>query len=375
MKAPRKLREEIASLRSGDRSSQLPLSRPRRSGSLRRRIRRAVRSPARARNRTSRTDHAGLADAARRCRAAGRVRHRDRIGCRCCRSTSAPRSTRSTRGTRAVVRGWATQDELEYSCEPKIDGIAVSLLYEHGVLKLGATRGDGQKGEDITANVRTVSAIPLQLRGKGAPTTLEVRGEIYLPIEAFRAFNAAAVERGDKPMVNPRNGAAGSLRQLDPRITADAAVEVLLLQRRSRRRRVRAEDAERRARRAEGMGSEGESRCARSSRARAVATSTPNALLAQRAQLGVRNRRRRVQSERSRRSRNGSARSRAGRAGPSRTNTRPRKRPPACSASSFRWVAPARSRRWRVSNRCSSAASPSATQRCTTWTRSRASAS
>ncbi len=116
-----------------------------------------------------------------------------------------------------------TQDELEYSCEPKIDGIAVSLLYENGVLKLGATRGDGQKGEDITANVRTVAAIPLQLRGKDAPATLEVRGEVYLPIEAFRAFNAKAIERGDKPMVNPRNGAAGSLRQLDPRITAERA--------------------------------------------------------------------------------------------------------------------------------------------------------
>ncbi|HTK96672.1 MAG TPA: NAD-dependent DNA ligase LigA [Pseudomonadales bacterium] len=110
--------------------------------------------------------------------------------------------------------------EMRYSCEPKIDGIAVSLMYESGVLKLGATRGDGQKGENITANVRTVSSIPLQLRGKDAPKTLEVRGEIYLPVEAFRAFNARAVERGDKPMVNPRNGAAGSLRQLDPRITA-----------------------------------------------------------------------------------------------------------------------------------------------------------
>jgi len=113
-----------------------------------------------------------------------------------------------------------TEDVLEYSCEPKIDGIAVSLMYENGVLKLGATRGDGQKGEDITANVRTVASIPLQLRGKGAPATLEVRGEIYLPVEAFRTFNAQAVERGDRPMVNPRNGAAGSLRQLDPRITA-----------------------------------------------------------------------------------------------------------------------------------------------------------
>ena len=113
-----------------------------------------------------------------------------------------------------------TDAELEYCCEPKIDGIAVSLLYERGVLTLGATRGDGTKGEDITANVRTVAAIPLKLRGRDVPATLEVRGEIYLPVVEFRAFNAAAVERGEKPMVNPRNGAAGSLRQLDPRITA-----------------------------------------------------------------------------------------------------------------------------------------------------------
>jgi DNA ligase (NAD+) len=109
---------------------------------------------------------------------------------------------------------------LEYCCEPKIDGVAVSLLYEQGALTLGATRGDGQRGEDITANVRTVSAIPLKLRGRAIPATLEVRGEIYLPVAEFRAYNAAAVERGEKPMVNPRNGAAGSLRQLDARVTA-----------------------------------------------------------------------------------------------------------------------------------------------------------
>jgi DNA ligase (NAD+) len=110
--------------------------------------------------------------------------------------------------------------ELEFSCEPKMDGVAVSLLYENGALVLGATRGDGAKGEDITANVRTISAIPLKLRGEKVPATLEVRGEIYLPIAGFRAFNEAAARRGEKPLVNPRNGAAGSLRQLDPRVTA-----------------------------------------------------------------------------------------------------------------------------------------------------------
>ena len=111
-------------------------------------------------------------------------------------------------------------ESLEYSCEPKIDGVAVNLLYEHGALVLGATRGDGTKGEDITANVRTISAVPLRLRGARIPPMLEVRGEIYLPIADFHAFNAAALERAEKPLVNPRNGAAGSLRQLDPRITA-----------------------------------------------------------------------------------------------------------------------------------------------------------
>jgi DNA ligase (NAD+) len=111
-------------------------------------------------------------------------------------------------------------DELEYSCEPKIDGVAVSLRYERGELVLGATRGDGTTGEDITPNVRTIGAVPLRLRGDAVPRVLEVRGEVYLPVAAFRAFNEAAVARGEKPMVNPRNGAAGSLRQLDPKITA-----------------------------------------------------------------------------------------------------------------------------------------------------------
>jgi DNA ligase (NAD+) len=98
---------------------------------------------------------------------------------------------------------------LEFSCEPKMDGVAVSLLYERGALVLGATRGDGATGEDITANVRTIPAIPLKLRGEKIPATLEVRGEIYLPIAGCHAFNEAAARRGEKPMVNPRNGAAG----------------------------------------------------------------------------------------------------------------------------------------------------------------------
>ncbi len=111
-------------------------------------------------------------------------------------------------------------DAVVYACEPKLDGIAASLLYRHGVLERGATRGDGTTGEDITNNVRTIPSIPLKLLGQGWPERLEVRGEIYMPKAGFEALNREALERGDKPFVNPRNAAAGSLRQLDARITA-----------------------------------------------------------------------------------------------------------------------------------------------------------
>ncbi|ODU46733.1 NAD-dependent DNA ligase LigA [uncultured Aquimonas sp.] len=107
----------------------------------------------------------------------------------------------------------------EFSAEPKLDGLAISLRYKHGVLVQGATRGDGATGEDVTANLRTIRAIPLQLRGK-APSVLEVRGEVYMPRAGFNAFNQRALERGEKTLANPRNGAAGSLRQLDPTVTA-----------------------------------------------------------------------------------------------------------------------------------------------------------
>ena len=107
-----------------------------------------------------------------------------------------------------------------YSVEPKFDGLAISLRYERGLLMQGATRGDGSIGEDVTANVRTVKSIPLRLRGQDVPTVLEVRGEIILPRAGFEAFNRRALATGEKRLANPRNGAAGSLRQLDPRISA-----------------------------------------------------------------------------------------------------------------------------------------------------------
>jgi DNA ligase (NAD+) len=124
------------------------------------------------------------------------------------------------------LRAWAARVEREvgdgvaYSCELKIDGVAVAITYEDGALTQGATRGDGRTGEDITANVRTVRSVPQRLRTKEPPRLLEVRGEIYFPTLAFERLNRDLIEQGVRPFANPRNGAAGSLRQKDPKITA-----------------------------------------------------------------------------------------------------------------------------------------------------------
>ena len=111
-------------------------------------------------------------------------------------------------------------DAVTYCAEPKLDGLAVSLRYEEGRLIRAATRGDGRVGEEITQNIRTISSVPLRLIGSSWPRILEVRGEVYMPKAGFEALNRRQLEKGDKPFVNPRNAAAGSLRQLDPRVTA-----------------------------------------------------------------------------------------------------------------------------------------------------------
>jgi len=119
-----------------------------------------------------------------------------------------------------------SKDEIEFACEVKLDGIAVSLMYRDGVLVRGATRGDGTNGEDITQNVRTIQSIPLRLIGKNFPKVLEVRGEIYMPKAGFEKFNEKALAAGEKLFINPRNAAAGSLRQLDSRLTASRPLEM-----------------------------------------------------------------------------------------------------------------------------------------------------
>jgi DNA ligase (NAD+) len=116
-------------------------------------------------------------------------------------------------------------DAVTYWAEPKLDGAAISLRYEHGDLVFGATRGDGTTGEDVTHNVRTIRSIPLRLRGATPPALLEVRGEVFMPRAGFLEFNKRALERGEKTFVNPRNAAAGSLRQLDPRLAAARPLE------------------------------------------------------------------------------------------------------------------------------------------------------
>jgi DNA ligase (NAD+) len=139
--------------------------------------------------------------------------------------------------TREALEKWAddirkrldTEEEVAYVLEPKIDGSAVSLVYEDGVLVRGATRGDGERGEDVTANLRTIKAIPLRMRAEApAPARVEVRGEIFFPLEGFARFIETQIAAGRKPAPNARNAAAGSLRQLNPSVTAERPLSIFV---------------------------------------------------------------------------------------------------------------------------------------------------
>jgi DNA ligase (NAD+) len=138
--------------------------------------------------------------------------------------------------TREALEKWAddvrkrlgTDEPVAFVLEPKIDGSAVSLVYERGALVRGATRGDGERGEDVTANLRTIEAIPLRMLGDAPPARVEVRGEIFFPLEGFARFNEAQITAGKRPAPNARNAAAGSLRQLNPSITAERPLSIFV---------------------------------------------------------------------------------------------------------------------------------------------------
>jgi DNA ligase (NAD+) len=126
-----------------------------------------------------------------------------------------------------LAKALGTED-LAYTVEPKIDGVAVSLTYEHGRLTRAVTRGDGEEGDDVTANARTIRSLPHALRGQPVPALIEIRGEVYLGDEEFRRINQLQEEAGDAPYANPRNLAAGTLKQLDPRLVASRKLEIVL---------------------------------------------------------------------------------------------------------------------------------------------------
>ncbi|MFD5498506.1 NAD-dependent DNA ligase LigA [Streptomyces sp. NPDC127061] len=126
-----------------------------------------------------------------------------------------------------IARDVGTAD-YHFLCEPKVDGLAVNLTYEHGRLTRAATRGDGRTGEDITPNIRTIAEIPHRLKGDRIPALVEIRGEVFFPMEAFEELNARLVEADDKPFANPRNAAAGSLRQKDPKVTATRPLHMVV---------------------------------------------------------------------------------------------------------------------------------------------------
>ena len=189
-------------------------------------LRRALRRARRARGGASRARHPRLADAARRRSAVGALpegRAPDADGL--AREGDDRRGARRS-GPTTSASGSARDEPVAYVLEPKIDGLAINLTYENGVLARGATRGDGVQGEDVTVNLRTIGSVPLRMLGDDPPPLLEVRGEVYLPISGFRELNERLAGTGQKLAPNPRNAAAGSLRQKNSAITADRPLAV-----------------------------------------------------------------------------------------------------------------------------------------------------
>ena len=127
----------------------------------------------------------------------------------------------------ATIRKHLGRDQIQYIIEPKVDGVSISVHYRHGKLALGVTRGDGTEGDDITANLKTVRGIPLELNLKNPPALLEVRGEAYMAIKEFEALNAKLAAAGEKPFPNARNATAGTLKQLDPKLVAQRPIRAV----------------------------------------------------------------------------------------------------------------------------------------------------
>ncbi|MDB6110682.1 MAG: lig, partial [Pedosphaera sp.] len=130
----------------------------------------------------------------------------------------------------ARVQKLVPEGKLEWMVEPKVDGVAINLRYENGVFTCGATRGDGTTGDDVTSNLKTIRGIPVRLRasGKKPPAVVEIRGEVYMPKTAFARLNSERAAAGEEPFANPRNSAAGSLKQLDPRLVAKRALDIIV---------------------------------------------------------------------------------------------------------------------------------------------------
>ena len=210
---------------------QLPLLRRESPGDLRRRVRPPHARAPRARRGASGADHAGQPHPGRGRRGRPRPSRPSSTSWPCSRSTMRT-SPDDLREFEARIRRALPQAKLDFVCEPKIDGLGVALLYERGRFTRGATRGDGRVGEDITQNLRTIKAIPPALHGplKDAKR-LEVRGEVYMPREAFARLNATLEEAGETTFANPRNAAAGAVRQKDPGHHRDAAARDLPLPR------------------------------------------------------------------------------------------------------------------------------------------------